>query len=271
MTNKPTKYSGNIAQEHQIVIDDQTINYIKHGKGNEFVLCFPGALGSIWSDFRPQIEGLDTNKFTIVAWDPPGYGHSRPPSRTVPKNFYERDADLAFKFMEGLNIKKYSLLGWSDGGVSSMILAAKHPNRVTHLVIWGSNAYVVEEDVTACEQIRDINTWSEKMKSPLIKMYGEEEFQRLWNEWIDTLNLILKDGGNICKHFLPGIKCPTLILHGNKDRLLAKEHPYNLLENIKNSKIHVFPNGKHNIHLRYAEDFNAIVTRFIADNHYKNK
>ncbi|KAF5286655.1 hypothetical protein FQR65_LT12486 [Abscondita terminalis] len=266
MINKSTKYSSNIAQEQQIMIDGQTINYIKHGNGNIPILCFPGALGSIWSDFRPQIEGLDTNKFTIVAWDPPGYGNSRPPSRSVPKNFYERDADVAAKFMKSLDIKEYSILGWSDGGISGIIMSAKYPENIKHLAIWGSGSYLVEEDMTACESIRDLNKWSDKMKSPLIKLYGEEEFKRILNEWLDTLNAIFRDGGNICKHLLPAVQCPTLIIHGNQDPMLAKEHPKVFLENIKNVKIHVFPEGKHNVHLRYAEEFNSVVTRFIEDN-----
>ncbi|KAF5274178.1 hypothetical protein FQR65_LT17052 [Abscondita terminalis] len=167
-----------------------------------------------------------------------------------PKNFYERDADVAAKFMESLDIKEYSILG----GV------------MEHLAIWGSGSYLVEEDMTACESIRDLNKWSDKMKSPLIKLYGEEEFKRILNEWLDTLNAIFRDGGNICKHLLPAVQCPTLIIHGNQDPMLAKEHPKVFLENIKNVKIHVFPEGKHNVHLRYAEEFNSVVTRFIEDN-----
>lgn len=73
---------------------------MKTGSGSNTVLCFPGALGSIWSDFKPQIEGLDKNKFTVVAWDPPGYGHSRPPNREFSSEFYSNDATLAYEFMK---------------------------------------------------------------------------------------------------------------------------------------------------------------------------
>lgn len=64
------------------------------------MLCFPGALGTIWSDFKPQINALDKSKFTVVAWDPPGYGHSRPPNRKFSLSFYEDDATTAFEFMQ---------------------------------------------------------------------------------------------------------------------------------------------------------------------------
>lgn len=81
-------------------MNGQTINYVKVGIGSCNILCMPGALGTIWSDFKPQIEGLNRNYFTIVAWDPPGYGFSRPPERHFTQKFYENDADLAYHLMK---------------------------------------------------------------------------------------------------------------------------------------------------------------------------
>lgn len=69
------------------------------GEGNHVVLLCPGAVGTIWSDFKPQVEGFDKQKFTIVAWDPPGYGKSRPPNRKFNANFYEEDAENIRAFL----------------------------------------------------------------------------------------------------------------------------------------------------------------------------
>ena len=40
-------------------------------------------------------------------------------------------------------------------------------------------------------------------------------------------------------------------------------HPHYLHEKIADSKLHVMPEGKHNIHMRYHEEFNALVTKFL--------
>ena len=45
-----------------------------------------------------------------------------------------------------LKFKKVSLLGWSDGGITALIAAARYPSYVSKMVIWGSNAYVTEQD-----------------------------------------------------------------------------------------------------------------------------
>ena len=39
------------------------------------------------------------------------------------------------------------VLGWSDGANAACLLAAAHPDRVAHLVIWGGNSYITAEDL----------------------------------------------------------------------------------------------------------------------------
>lgn len=56
-------------------------------------------------------------------------------------------------FIQTLNISKCSLLGWSDGGISALILSAKYPNIVNKVVVWGANAYVTDEDIAAYESM----------------------------------------------------------------------------------------------------------------------
>lgn len=254
------------AKESKIAVDGININYIKVGFGPKPVLCLPGALGSIWSDFKPQVENLDRTKLTVIAWDPPGYGKSRPPNREFPDDFYHQDADWALKFMKALSINKFSMLGWSDGGITAMILASKYPDNVDKMVVWGSNAYIIEEETKIFENIRDISKWSEQMKAPLIGLYGEDGLATMWGAWIDTLIGIYKNNaGDICKDCLSKITCPTLIVHGKKDAMVAPEHPEYLLKHIQDSKLHVFDDGKHNLHLKYAKEFNALVTEFFTN------
>ena len=61
----------------------QTINYVKTGDGPCVTLLLPGALGTVRSDMITLLDGLNSRgRLTLVAWDPPGYGASRPPERT---------------------------------------------------------------------------------------------------------------------------------------------------------------------------------------------
>ena len=77
------------------------------------------------SDFSPQINGFSESDFTIIGWDPPGYGKSQPPARDF-KNFFQQDAEIAVKMMNNLGFQRFSLLGWSDGGITALIAAARY-------------------------------------------------------------------------------------------------------------------------------------------------
>jgi len=73
-------------------INGSRIHYETAGRGPHHVFMLPGALGCSRTDFLPQLTKLDPEKFSLVCWDPMGYGKSRPPDRTWPDRFFSRDA-----------------------------------------------------------------------------------------------------------------------------------------------------------------------------------
>jgi len=56
--------------------------------------------GCSQTDFRQQLEHFNKQQFTLVAWDPRGYGKSIPPTRDWPEQFFQRDAEDAASLME---------------------------------------------------------------------------------------------------------------------------------------------------------------------------
>ncbi|KAF7246051.1 Valacyclovir hydrolase [Varanus komodoensis] len=216
------------------------------------------------TDFGPQLKSLSKQHFTLVAWDPRGYGKSIPPDRDFPPDFFERDAKDAVDLMQALKFKKFSLLGWSDGGITALIAAAKYPNLIHKLVVWGANSSVTEEDVKLYNAIRDVSKWSERARTPMEEMYGHEYFSKICAGWVDGISQFRhKPDGSICQSLLPLIKCPTLIIHGEKDPLVPRFHPEYLHKHIVGSQLHFVPEGKHNLHLRFAEEFNEMVEKFL--------
>ncbi|XP_030626521.1 valacyclovir hydrolase [Chanos chanos] len=240
--------------------------YQRTGQGDHAVLLLPGALGSGQTDFGPQLQSLDKSHFTVVAWDPRGYGRSRPPDRDFPVNFFHRDAKDAVDLMQVLGFRHFSLLGWSDGGITALIAAALNPSLINKMVVWGSNAFVSEEDLRIYDAIRDVSLWSQRMRQPMEEMYGSQYFRHTWESWVDGISQFLKNPrGSICCELLPLIRCPTLIVHGGKDPMVPSFHPQYLLQNIQGSRLHVMPEGKHNLHLRFAPEFNSLVEDFLKD------
>ncbi|XP_033625771.1 valacyclovir hydrolase-like [Asterias rubens] len=234
------------------------------GKGNHPVLLLPGAVGSGIRDMEPQYKGLDKNKYKLVTFDPRGFGKSRPPERDFPLDFYRRDAKDAADLMAVLGHDRYSVLGWSDGGIIGIIMAATYPDHVQKLLVWGGNAYFTEKDIQAYEATRDISKWSKRMRAPMEEMYGAENFQKLWSGWIDGVqNIMVENRTDACMDDCRQITCPTLIIHGEKDAMVPSEHPLYLNQNIRGSRLLMMAEGKHNLHMRYAEEFNKHAEIFL--------
>lgn len=85
--------------DHLFMVENHRIHYKKCGEGEHVLLLMPGVLGMGKIDFHHQLLGLDRKKFTMIAWDAPGTGQSRPPIRKF-LNAYRRDARLAARLMQ---------------------------------------------------------------------------------------------------------------------------------------------------------------------------
>ena len=70
---------------------------VKVGDGPGVTLLLPGALGTIRSDMTTLLDGINSKgQLTLVAWDPPGYGASRPPERTWDALLWSMDGKKVF-------------------------------------------------------------------------------------------------------------------------------------------------------------------------------
>ncbi|MBZ3869777.1 Valacyclovir hydrolase [Sciurus carolinensis] len=221
-------------------------------------------LGSGQTDFALQLKNLSKKLLTVVAWDPQGYGHSRLPDRDFPVDFFERDAKDAVDLMKMLKFKKFSLLGWNEGGITELFAAVKYPSYINKMVIWGAKAYVTKEDKRIYRGIWDVSKWSEKTRKPLEALYGYDYLAKTCEKWVDGIGQFKHlPNGNICRHLLPLVQCPTLIVHGEKDILVARFHADFIHEHVKGSRLHLMPDGKHNLHLRFANEFNKFTENFL--------
>jgi len=228
------------------------------------ILCMPGAMGTAETDFSAQLDGL-SHAHGVVSLDPRGYGKSRPPARRYPVDFYHLDADDAGAVMEALGCSTYHVIGWSDGAISATILAAKKPAAVKKLVVFGIQASITKEDVDTYDGMRDIEkAWSKRMLETHRAVYGDDT-QPMWSSFCDAMKMIYDAGGDFCQKEAKTVRCPTLILHGEKDPLVPGHHPQWFHDNIPGSKMYTFPGGKHNIHQKFADDFNKRVLEFFAE------
>lgn len=238
------------------------MHYERAGEGAA-LLMLPGALGTGAGDFGVQIDWFAAF-FEVIAPDPRGYGRSRPPQRSFPPDFYHRDADDMLALMSALGHDRFAILGWSDGANIGAIMAAQNPGRVDRLAMFGGQSFLTAQDIAALSAIRKISAWSARAAQAMRAVYGCE-LEALWERYVAGQEALHDAGGDLYRGLLAKIRCPTLILHGGRDPLVPALHPEAIHRGIAGSQLVVFPDGKHNIHIKYAERFNAIVLDFLTE------
>jgi len=254
--------------ESVVLKDGTTVGYVVEGTGDRTTLLLPGFLSTARTDFSPQIENLNSKeKLKLIAWDPPGCGSSKPPERTWPKSpnhFYSRDADVAMKFMNTIGEKKFSLLGWSGGAITSMIIAGRYPEQISKMVVYSGQSYFDKDYYAKIMRFRDLSMWSAHMREPMEKIHGKKKFPVILDGFGEAVKDIIENNkGDLCKTYLSKIDCPTLIIHGEKDPFVSIEHAEYLEKHIKNSRLYRFPDGAHNLHFRHEAEFNLLVEDFL--------
>lgn len=150
------------------------------------------------------------------------------------------------------------MVGFSDGGRTGLIMAAKVSDRVTKCVAWGCNAYFTPYEKDIVSRITSIKEWADEVRKPLEEIYGDE-LQPLWTSLCETWAGM----DNIFREDLPNIMCPVFILHGDKDPMVAKHHSEFFKSNIKRCRVHRFPFAGHNLQQTNPAEFNQLVQEFL--------
>ena len=118
---------------------DYEIQVNEAGEGHPVLLIHgtgPGATG--WSNFAQNIEPLSRH-FRVIAVTMPGWGESSPQS--VESGFDQGEA--VKQLMDALDIERAAIVGNSMGGGIGIIMTARWPERVSHLITMGSGVWGV--------------------------------------------------------------------------------------------------------------------------------
>jgi pimeloyl-ACP methyl ester carboxylesterase len=86
--------------------------------------------------FRHQILGL-AHQHSVLRYDGRGLGLSQ---REVPEISFERLVSDLETIIDHVGLKRFILLGLSQGGSVATTYASRHPDRVSHLIIYGAFA-----------------------------------------------------------------------------------------------------------------------------------
>jgi pimeloyl-ACP methyl ester carboxylesterase len=191
--------------------------------------------------------------YKVILVDSRAHGKSTDPKDSLS---FEMMADDFSALLEAMHVKKSYVIGWSDGGINALLLAMLHPDKVIKLASTGANLW---PDSTALipslwkDMVTEYNT-----KKNLPRTTAEEK-----NKW--KIFMLDYDQPNIPLSALKAIKCPSLIICGDRD-LIPVEHTVLIYKNIPTANLWVVPNSGHPTLIEHRDDFNKIVNEFFNRN-----
>ena len=176
------------------------------------------------------------------------------------------------------NIDKFNLIGHSMGGMIVQEITKLIGDRVNKLICFATGS--IGEIPGRFETIDETR---EKLK----KDGTEVSFSRVPKKWfvkgdkdknyflcknaVKDVSLEAADNALLAmknwrgKEDLKNIKNETLIIWGDKDTSYNFDQVDTLKKNIKNSRLEIFKDCAHNVHLEQPDQFNNLVQKFISE------
>jgi pimeloyl-ACP methyl ester carboxylesterase len=124
-----------------VKIDGLDISYREAGPKDAPAILLLHGFPTSSHMYRNLIPALSDN-YHLIAPDYPGYGQSSAPPRDQFTYTFDNVAALIDKFTETIGLSNYALYVQDYGAPVGYRLAAKHPERVTAIVVQNGNAYI---------------------------------------------------------------------------------------------------------------------------------
>lgn len=167
----------------------------------------------LWRDFPEKLGEM--TKCNVLIYERIGYGNSDPMDTHHRENNYLEDEAAIFNdLIKMWNLDKVILFGHSDGGSISLLEAAKYPKDIRAIITVGAHVFVEDITIGGIDEAVEMYKTGD-LKAKLAKYHGDNVENVFWS-WADTWRSEKFRSWNM-ERFLPMIKCPSLIIQGEKD------------------------------------------------------
>jgi pimeloyl-ACP methyl ester carboxylesterase len=263
---------------------DVNIAYQVTGNGSFDLVYVPGYVSHLELSWRiptlaPYLRAL-SSYCRLIRFDKRGTGMSDPVTGAPT---LEMRMDDVRAVMDAVGSKRAVIYGLSEGAAMSLLFAATYPERTAALVVrsafprrmwavdypWGRTEAEYEREVELELRIfgpREQARAAVRTLGPLREDEVESLLELLrFGSSPGTLAALHQMNKEIdVRHILPGVRVPTLVLHGAEDRAVPAEVARYLVSRIPAAQLVELP-GVGQIALRHGREIVDAIKRFATD------
>jgi pimeloyl-ACP methyl ester carboxylesterase len=239
----------------QAQVNGISIHYAITGHGSP-VIFLHGGLANVdyWGNQVPAVAA----HHTVILMDSRGHGRS---TRDTRPYGYDLMADDVIALMDALKIPKADIVGWSDGGILGLDLAMRYKDRIGKVFAFAAN--------TVTSGVKD-----GVEKNPTFAAYIERagrEYRTLsatpddYNAFVEQISRMWAEQPNWSDAQLRGIDTPVLVVDGDHDEAIKREHTEYMAATIPHAGLLILPNVSHFAFLQDPDQFNFAILHFLGD------
>jgi pimeloyl-ACP methyl ester carboxylesterase len=269
------------------------LHYVELGQGEPLVLLHGN--GSMVQDFQSSgLFGMAAEKYRVIAFDRPGFGHSERPRSTIWTS--EAQADLIHAALNKIGVSRAVVLGHSWGASVATALALKYPQAVSSLVLASGYYYpsaradVVLASGPAVPVIGDIIRYTlapilGRMMWPLLmrKIFSPASMPEKFGGFPKEMALrpsqirasaaesaLMIPNAFSMKSDYAGLKMPLVIITGDDDRLIDTDgQSARLHEDVAQSTFHRVRGAGHMVHQSAPAAVMSAIDEAAAASHHR--
>jgi pimeloyl-ACP methyl ester carboxylesterase len=245
-------YGENPSAGHYEEVNGIRMYYEEYGRGPSLLLIH-GNGGSI-NGMRCQIAYFSSS-YHVFAAD--NRAHGKTGDGQDPLTYEQMADDLAL-LLDQLKLDSVNVIGQSDGGILALLLAIRHPSKISKLVASSPN---LRPDSTA------LADWVfPLMKGDLQEanaMIEKGDHSRNW-ERVKRWNELMLNGPHITATELRKIARPVLIIGGDDD-VIPLEHLIEIYRNIPKAHLAILPGATHFNHQKQYKRYNSLAQQFLSE------
>ena len=215
------------------------------GEGPPLLLLSPYAVPAT------SLVGLQNElaeRFRVISFDYPGSGRARLPFDVVTPGplTIPSFAESAVRLLDHLGVESATVVGISMGGFVAQELALLYPERVDGLVLASSSAggpHASRGNFTDIKLSHLMGSSFEDGNTPFAGI-------TLCGAFLQAAAASVHDTSRRLQY----IQADTLVLHGQRDRIVPPENALQLAEGIPSSQLHIEPRIGHLLAFRYPRE-----------------
>lgn len=181
------------------------------------------SLGSVelWREFPELLAGRLCRP--IIAYDRLGYGRSSERGGPATTNLMHEEAEVYFPAVrEALGLHDFAIMGHSIGGGMSLMIAGRIHDACRAVISESAQAFIEPRTLDAVRAGRDQFRQPDQLDR--LKRYHGDKAQWVLDAWTEVWLSPALAGWSLQPE-LPKVKCPTLVIHGDRDEFGSVAFP----------------------------------------------